>query len=114
MKVLVFGGRKYTDRGRLWQALYAIHKATPITCIVHGSAPGADTIAEDWAKTNQIKYIGTPAQWDTFGTAAGPKRNARVIEENPDIELAVVAPGDRGTSDMFGCCARAGIWVVNI
>jgi hypothetical protein len=45
--VLVCGGRDYEDDRHVSDVLCAIHKACPITLLVHGGAKGADTLAAD-------------------------------------------------------------------
>lgn len=49
--------------------------------VVCGKANGIDTIGEQWAKTTfvpVIKYF--PADWNTHGKSAGPKRNKQMAE----------------------------------
>ena len=49
MKVIVCGGRNYSDRKRVFTTLDALHAETPITVLMHGDARGADALADDWA-----------------------------------------------------------------
>ena len=100
MKVLVCGGRKYTNQLRLFDVLDRLHRIRgPITTVIHGEAKGADRLAGDWAISRDIMIDSYPAQWGKHGRAAGPIRNRQMIEEGrPD--LVVVFPGGRGTADM--------------
>ena len=72
--------------------------------IAHGDAPGADTMAGNWANWHLIKVTRFPAEWRKYGKSAGPVRNQKMIDEGkPD--LVVAFPGGNGTADM---CRRAG------
>lgn len=113
MKVLVTGGRDYRDGARLSAELHAIHRATPITRLVDGSAPGADQLAHVWACMNDIDSVRYPAEWAAFGKMAGSIRNQQMLdEERPD--LVVAFPGNDGTRDMIMRAVQAGIEVRHI
>jgi hypothetical protein len=104
MKILVCGGRDYTDKVKLFVELDAIHKERKITDVVHGGARGADTMAHDWARQNNIRiwpYPVTKQEWKTYGKGAGPIRNQRMLDEHPDIKLVVAFPGHAGTANMI-------------
>ena len=47
--------------------------------IVTGCAKGVDTLAEWWAKRNNIEWIGYPANWKLYGKRAGLMRNEEMI-----------------------------------
>lgn len=80
MKVLICGGRNYHQGERVDAVLDEIHGRTPITCVITGAAPGADLCGEDWARSRQIPYRGYPASWKLHGRAAGPIRNAYMLD----------------------------------
>ena len=107
VRVLVCGGRDY--RGDVSHALDAL----PVDLIIHGAAPGADRLAEDWARRREIPYVGVPAKWKEHGKSAGPMRNARMLKDwSPS--LVVAFPGGRGTSNMVRQAKVAGIKVIEI
>lgn len=114
MKVLVCGGRDFTDRD-LFSRTMAEFKPVPITDaaehkIIHGGASGADTLAREWADCFGVPYREFPADWKAYGRAAGPIRNQRMIDEGkPDLVIAF--PGGRGTADMVKRAEAAGIEV---
>lgn len=124
MRVLVCGGRKYGlsvekgDRGEreayaLDDALYAIHRRTPITVIIQGGGTGADALARDWAESIGAKCVTVPADWATHGRAAGPIRNERMARDfSPDKVLA--APGGRGTASMLAMARKYSIEIQRI
>jgi hypothetical protein len=119
MRVLVCGGRDYTDRDHIWNTLCEIDaKRGPITCIIHGAATGADSEAMIWAQTmaqggHAIKHAPFVADWRADGKAAGPIRNQRMLEAGkPD--LVVAFPGAKGTSDMVRRAKKAGVEVMTV
>ena len=66
--------------------------------------PGEDHLSHN------IECLTFPADWKTYGRAAGPLRNARMIAEGkPDLVLAF--PGGRGTADMTRKARAAGVEV---
>lgn len=69
--------------------------------IIAGGAAGADTVAIDWAKRNQVPYLEYPAEWEKYGpNYAGLIRNQEMLDkELPD--LCIAFPGWRGTRDMM-------------
>lgn len=100
MRVLVCGGRQYADARRLRVELDRIHERYNVTLLINGAAPGADLLAEDWARWREIEYVGVPAKWLTHGPkTAGPIRNSYMLKTWKP-ELGVVFPGGTGTADM--------------
>jgi hypothetical protein len=118
MRVLVCGGRDYTDRDHIHNTLCEIDaKRGPITCIIHGCATGADNEGMLWAQmmasTRKVVHAPFAADWHTHGRAAGPIRNQRMLDKGkPD--LIVAFPGGRGTADMVRRAKAAGIEVIEI
>ena len=113
MRTLVCGGRNYNDRRTLNKTLGRLREERGITHLIAGGAPGADTMAEEWAKTRRVPYTIYPADWRTSGRAAGPIRNQRMLDEGKP-ELVVAFPGARGTAHMVGISRAAGIEVIVI
>lgn len=108
MRVLVCGGRDYLDRERVYAELDAmLPKMGTLMC---GGAPGADTLAWDWGWSRGFYCQRYMAEWKKHGRAAGPIRNARMLEEGkPD--LVVAFPGGTGTEDMIRQAEAAGVTV---
>ena len=122
MRVLVCGGRDYSDRDRVWQVLDEIAPSL----VIHGDARGADRLARDWAQERGIPETGDHfrARWEDtdrpgavirrrkdgslYDAAAGHVRNQRMLDEGqPD--LVVAFPGGRGTADMLARTKRADV-----
>ena len=115
MRVLVCGGRQYDDYVHVCEVLdsFTDPRGQTITFVVHGAAPGADSLAALWADARNIPAHAFPADWRTHGRAAGPIRNARMLAEGkPDVVIAF--PGGPGTADMVAKARRAGVHVEEI
>ena len=99
MRLLVCGGRHFEDRAMLWRVLDHLHEQHGFRVVIHGMARGADRLADHWAMQNKIPTYRFHAAWTQQGLAAGPIRNARMLEKGrPD--LVVAFPGNSGTKDM--------------
>jgi hypothetical protein len=110
MKLLVCGGRDYTNRNALFAALDWLHGRRNIELIIHGAARGADRLAAEWASARGIQSRAFPALWDVDGKAAGFIRNRRMLDcGRPDGVAAF--PGGRGTADMINQAQAAGVLV---
>jgi hypothetical protein len=110
--VLVCGGRKYRGKQHVFSVLDELHENRTIGLLVHGNAPGADELAEKWAKSRQVMYLGVPAPWKQLGNAAGPIRNSYMLDKSkPDVVIAF--PGGRGTADMFGKAERQNVTMMD-
>lgn len=133
MRILVCGGRHFTDRNAVARAL-APYKPKPIQNvsehkIIHGGASGADKLAGEWAECFGVPFREFPANWTDlshpdavirtrpdgtkYDVKAGTRRNQRMIDEgNPDICIAF--PGGVGTADMVRRARKAGIEVIEV
>ena len=108
MRLLITGGRDYSDFQALCTVLDQTHQATPVTLLIHGGARGADSLAGAWAASRQVPTAVYRANWALHGKAAGPTRNQQMLTEgHPDAYLAF--PGGRGTADMVQRCRKQGI-----
>lgn len=112
IRVVVTGGRDYTDRNVVFSGLDAIHGKLRIKSLVHGAATGVDSLAEEWAALNGVECVRCPADWDRYGKAAGPIRNAEILNLDPDIVIAF--PVNRGTSNMVNQACKRGVFVVTV
>lgn len=113
MRVLVCGGRNFTDKEYLFETLNALAKTIQIDCIIEGNASGADRLAGYWARKNYIDNIKFKAEWDKYGNAAGPIRNKQMLTEGkPDIVIAFY--GGKGTANMVQQARSAGLKVFEV
>lgn len=116
MRVLVCGGRDYTDSAAVFAELDALLQQHGTLAVIEGGARGADEFAQLWAKDNLrrgVELITVLALWEVHGRAAGPIRNQQMLDEQkPDLVLAF--PGGRGTADMMRRARAAGVEVREI
>jgi hypothetical protein len=119
MRVLVTGGRTFTDTEWLWAGLDLLHSKMPISEIIEGGAPGADVRAGEWS----LRRLGKKptvieAEWERYsvGLKHGQKNPAGMIRNNqmaallPDVVLAT--PGGNGTAHMVSVAKKKGLKVI--
>lgn len=111
---LVCGGRFYGNRELVYSTLDGLTMLFGRDIMVmHGACHhgGADILAEDWAKSREMLYVGVPAQWSLYGKKAGFKRNAEMPQLlMPDAVIGFA--GGRGTVNMLDIAKRLGVrWV---
>lgn len=87
MRLLVCGGREFTDISKLWERL---DKMRP-TEILHGNAKGADQLAGQYARSRGLKEVAVNARKPVGNTYM-------ILNHAPDRVLA--CPGDKGTHNM--------------
>lgn len=98
MRILVCGGRDTGDF-EIPVFIEKLHSLKP-TVIISGEATGFDALAKNYAEVFKVSYEGYPADWDTYGKAAGPIRNKTMLTKGrPD--LVVAFPGGKGTANMI-------------
>lgn len=113
MKVLVCGGRDYTDYDRLEDELNLVWRSYGEFTVISGMARGADSLAVRYAEEYDYPLEKYPADWDLHGKAAGYIRNKQMLDEGkPD--LVVAFPGGRGTDNMIKIAKQAGVEVLQI
>lgn len=85
--------------------------------LVHGDAPGADTMAA-WAAEElrnndgvDIEIEAHPAEWGRYGSAAGPLRNQKMVNLGADICLAFQHKKSNGTANCIEKATEAGVLV---
>lgn len=110
-RVLVCGGRDYSDRRHVYEVLDLAHAANPIIWLIAGGSNGADALAIDWARKEQVKFQVFNADWETLGRKAGPIRNQEMLDEGKP-HLVIAFPGGRGTADMIKRADAAKVPVV--
>lgn len=113
MKVLVTGGRHYSNSKLVFAALDTIG-ADRITLLIHGDATGADTLADNWAKANGVfiaKFPIFPNTWKKEGKKAGYLRNKLMLDVcSPDLVVAFA--GNNGTKNMIELALTADVNVI--
>lgn len=128
--VVVFGGRHFHDENLLFEALDNVLMQCEARAlrlfVVQGGAPGADTLAHDWAEyqDGHVDCATEMAAWDDlshpdaliktrrdgkkYDARAGFRRNQLMIDKyQPDYFISV--SGGSGTADMGRRCHAAKI-----
>lgn len=114
MRILLTGSRAWPDRRAVESVLSELlHLHGPFT-LVHGAcSTGADFFAHEWYEATghefgcgELKY---KADWDKYGKAAGPIRNAAMVAAGADLVIAFPLPGGSGTQGTVEMARRAGI-----
>ena len=85
--------------------------------IISGGARGADKLGEQLAKSYRLKLTVFPAQWDTYGKAAGMIRNQEManyaIKDSDKAILFAFWDGQsRGTKGMIDIARRCEMEVI--
>ncbi len=113
MRVLVCGGRDFTNSDMVYYYLDYYHKNFMFDVVIEGDAKGVDRMAGYWARKNKIDLKIFKAQWDLYGKSAGYKRNQQMLDEGkPDLVIAF--RGGKGTTMMVNLAKQAGVEVIEI
>lgn len=115
MKVIIAGGRDFSDYNLLKVKCDKIFLNQNDIEIVSGKAPGADTLGEKYAKDNNYPIKPFPAKWNDFSepciikyrkngskfnALAGPNRN-QLMANYADCLIAFWDGRSAGTKDMI-------------
>lgn len=79
MKLIIAGSRNADITVKDIDTWIKHHNLQP-TFIISGGSGNVDITGEAWAKENNIPLQVFKAQWNTFGTSAGPIRNMQMAE----------------------------------
>lgn len=117
MRVVLVTGSRYLKSDVEYQRLANALKELDPKLVIHGDAPGADTMAKEWAEYHDVFCLPFPAQWDELGKRAGPERNkamVRVAIELVDYghEVIVAAfpiANSKGTIHCMNEASKAGL-----
>lgn len=120
MRVLVTGSRTWDDRAAIAVAFNLIEDDD--VTLVHGTAKGADTLAESVARSRGWKIERHPAQWNTHTDRcpdwhlelercrmAGHRRNAEMVDSGADVCFAFIKDGSPGATACALLADNAGI-----
>jgi hypothetical protein len=107
VKVLVCGSRSWEGDASIRKALEGFPPTSTVIC---GGCRGADTIAATVAEELGMTVVTVSADWCAYGKAAGPIRNQRMLDMDPDVVLAFHPDMEtsRGTADMVRRARRKG------
>jgi hypothetical protein len=105
MKVGIVGSREFKN----YELFSDIMKQylSDISWVVSGGAPGADSLAEKWAKENKKMLTIYPADWLNLGKRAGYVRNTDIVK-NSDMIIAFWDGKSKGTKHTIGLAQKMG------
>lgn len=110
MKVLICGSRNWSDISPI---KFVIDSLEFGDTIIHGAAPGADSIAGELAEIRGDLIVESfPADWNKYGKSAGPRRNIEMLNQNPDRIYAFPLSDSIGTYHTIKEAQRMGIPVI--
>jgi hypothetical protein len=109
MRLIIAGSRGFDDYALLESSVFTFlkeleDKHSPIE-IISGTAGGADTLGEKFAKRLNLKLTRVPANWDLHGKAAGYKRNVKMAE-NADACICFWDGVSKGTQHMINIARK--------
>lgn len=100
MKVIIAGGRDFSDYEVLRERCDFFLKTKSNIEIVSGAAKGADSLGERYANERGYSLTKFPADWDTHGKSAGYIRNAKMAAY-ADALIAFWDGKSKGTKNMI-------------
>jgi len=112
-RVIVAGSRGFNDYAVLQTVcdkLLAKKKQTHNIVIISGTARGADTLGEQYARERGYTVERFPADWRQYGKAAGSIRN-RLMADNANALIAFWDGRSAGTKNMVMEAQKKGIAV---
>lgn len=113
MRLLVCGSRTFEDKDYLFGRLDRLHAERTVSLVIQGGAPGADTLAYEWALSRNIAVAEYRADWAKHGRAAGPIRNQQMLDMGkPEMVAAFTDKPlhlSRGTAHMYRIARAANV-----
>lgn len=106
--VIIAGSRVFNDYQMLARHCDYLFSAHKPTSIISGTARGADTLGERYAKERGIPVQRFPAQWDKYGKRAGYLRNQEMLD-HADGLIAAWDGKSKGTAHMIEIAKQKGI-----
>jgi hypothetical protein len=100
MKIIIAGGRNFTDYKKLYQVCdQLLQDQTTIEIVSGAHYKGAGKLGEQYAKEKGYKITQFSADWNKFGKATGPKRNQEMANY-ADALIAFWDGKSKGTKHM--------------
>jgi hypothetical protein len=107
-KIIVTGGREYSDKEKVYSVLDHFNPDV----VIHGDCRGADSLASNWVKDNNKKEIPYPYP-SQYGKAGGPIRNEHMCSDHTDATL-IAFPGGNGTASCIRIAKKLGLKVFEV
>lgn len=101
MKLIIAGGRDFTNYALMWETIYALYGDDTISHVVCGMARGADLLGKRWAEEHGVAVIECWPQKHLYGVYAAFKIRNREMAHTGDQLLAFWNGVSTGTYDMI-------------
>ena len=105
--VAVTGGKEVADPDAVWSILDRTRAKHPDSVLLHGGAPGIETVAAKWAEARGVDLVVCRPDWQAHGKAAPFKRNDDLLNLMPKGVLAW--PGSGITNNLIDKAIALGI-----
>ncbi len=108
--VAVTGGKEVADPAAVWSVLDRTHEKHSDIVLVHGGAPGIETVAAKWAEARGVHQLIVRPDWKAHGRAAPFRRNDALLDLLPKGVIAF--PGSGVTGNLVDKARQMGITVM--
>ena len=108
--VAVTGGKEVADPGAVWSVLDRTRAKHGNMVLVHGGAPGIETVAAKWAEARSVDQVIVRPDWKAHGRAAPFRRNDEMLDLLP--KGIVAWPGSGITDNLVDKARQMGIPVM--
>lgn len=110
MKLIIAGGRDFSDYDLLTKEVETLIVGEADVEIVSGGAKGADRLGEFFAIDHDLPIKRFPADWDRYGKAAGFKRNSEMADY-ADHCICFWDGKSKGTGHMINLAKNKGLHI---
>ena len=94
--VAVTGGKEVADPAAVWSVLDRTRAKHGDMVLVHGGAPGIETVAAKWAEARSVDQVIVRPDWKAHGRAAPFRRNDALLDLLPKGVIAFAGTGVTG------------------
>ena len=108
--VAVAGGKEVADPAAVWSVLDRTRAKHGNMVLVHGGAPGIETVAAKWAEARSVHQLIVRPDWKAHGRAAPFRRNDEMLNLLP--KGIVAWPGSGITDNLVDKARQMGIPVL--
>jgi hypothetical protein len=114
MKVIIAGSRIGFSSLQVYNFIeWFVVPEIEITEVVSGKASGVDKFGELWAEVHNIPVKPFPADWKSYGNAAGPIRNEEMAKYADGL-IAFCKTKSKGTTNMIKQAERYNLRIFKV
>lgn len=105
MRFAIVGCRDYTNERFIFSILERMLHQGDV--VISGGAKGVDTLAKLYAIRYNHQFVEYKANWEKYGSKAGPIRNEKIVEDCNEV-IAFWDSKSRGTKNTLKLAREAG------